>query len=115
MVKTHTHKMQEQISLSFNSPKFTVMTSFVREVSWPTNRQIKPDEFLGIQIPASVLFMSTSVSCYRGLLLDPRIYICVLEPNTRLHIVLKHSNVIWVHRFLLILGGPAELCWAGLT
>lgn len=36
--------------------------------------------------------MSTSVSCYRGLLLDPGIYTCFLEPSTGLHIVLKHST-----------------------
>lgn len=36
--------------------------------------------------------MSTSVSCYSGLLLDSGISTCILEPRTGLEIVLKHST-----------------------
>lgn len=36
--------------------------------------------------------MSTSVSCYSDLLLDPGISTCILEPSTGLDIVLKHST-----------------------
>lgn len=58
--------------------------------------------------------MSASVSCYSGLLLDPGISTCILEPSTGRDIVLKHSTSSECTDSSP-LGGTVELCHAGLA